>query len=233
MESFSNAFAHTGRVEQAHTDLDKLEMEGNLINEYITKFENLLKQGKIPRTDVGAMTKFRDGLRKGLMARIYFQQQWPENLNEWEDAVRREVCRLSIMREALGPKGNSHLSTKQAKWRSHIPNKSQKRWDDAIPMEIDAARTQTPEQEAENAYLRKEGLCFKCKKSGHIKKNCPDWPKKKDQPPPYQSKGQTAKAPKEVEQPNDLKGLARSMSSLGQDKQNELFDLLLNGSEDF
>ena len=233
MESFSNAFAHTGRVEQARTELDRLEMEGNLIDEYIAKFENLLKRGNIPRTDVGAMTKFRDGLRKGLMAQIYFQQQWPEDLDEWEEAARREVRRLSIMREALSPKGNSHLSTKQAKWRANIPNKSQKKRDEAVPMEIDAARTRTPEQIAENARLQKEGLCFKCKKPGHIKKNCPDWPKKKDQPPPYQSKGRTAKAPEDTEQPNDLKGLARSMTSLGQDKQNELFDLLLDGNEDF
>ena len=58
MESFYNAFAHTGRVEQARTELDKLEMEGNLIDKYIAKFENLLKKGEIPRSDVRAMTKF-------------------------------------------------------------------------------------------------------------------------------------------------------------------------------
>jgi hypothetical protein len=29
-------------------ELDKLEMEGNLINEYIAKFENLLCKAEIP-----------------------------------------------------------------------------------------------------------------------------------------------------------------------------------------
>jgi hypothetical protein len=35
INSFVNAFTHTGKVEEAQVELNKLEMEGNLINEYI------------------------------------------------------------------------------------------------------------------------------------------------------------------------------------------------------
>jgi hypothetical protein len=42
-------------VEQARIDLDKLEMEGNLINKYIAKFKNLLQRAEIPRIKVGSL----------------------------------------------------------------------------------------------------------------------------------------------------------------------------------
>ena len=49
---FKNAFAHTGKVEQARMELQKHRMEVDLINEYIAKFEtsfqrrNLLNQSR-------------------------------------------------------------------------------------------------------------------------------------------------------------------------------------------
>jgi hypothetical protein len=63
ISAFENAFAHTGWVEQARMDLAKLEMEGNNIDDYIAKFENLLCKADIPRTKVGSIQKFKDGLR--------------------------------------------------------------------------------------------------------------------------------------------------------------------------
>jgi hypothetical protein len=62
INAFENAFAHMGRVKQAQMDLAKLEMEGNQVNEYIAKFENLLHKSDIPRTEVGSIQKFKDGL---------------------------------------------------------------------------------------------------------------------------------------------------------------------------
>jgi hypothetical protein len=43
-------------------DLAKLEMEGNNIDDYIAKFENLLHKADIPHTEVGSIQKFKDGL---------------------------------------------------------------------------------------------------------------------------------------------------------------------------
>ena len=38
-KDFENAFAHTGRVEQARMELQKHRMDRDLIDEYIAKFE--------------------------------------------------------------------------------------------------------------------------------------------------------------------------------------------------
>jgi hypothetical protein len=62
-DDFIQAFAHTGRVEQARIELDKLKMEGDLINEYIAKYKTLLKKADIPRDEVRALQKFKKGLK--------------------------------------------------------------------------------------------------------------------------------------------------------------------------
>jgi uncharacterized pyridoxal phosphate-containing UPF0001 family protein len=43
-------------------ELARLEMEGNQVDEYIAKFENLLRKSDIPWTEVGSIQKFKDGL---------------------------------------------------------------------------------------------------------------------------------------------------------------------------
>jgi hypothetical protein len=127
---------------------------------------------------VGVIIKFHNRLRKGLTATIYNNENWPDTLDEWQEAMQQQVCRLAIMKEALGLKGNNHLSTKQAKWCSNIPTKPThcKKNDNVVPMEIDSAKIQgqNPKKEAKNARLHKEGQCFKCHKIGHLKKNCPE-----------------------------------------------------------
>jgi hypothetical protein len=116
-EAFANAFSHTGKVEQAKADLARLEMTGDQIDEYIAKFENLLRKADIPRNEVTVMDKFTDGLKKGIHAAILRRDVWPTTLDEWESVARTEVRRQAITKEALGERGNYHLSTRQSKWK--------------------------------------------------------------------------------------------------------------------
>ena len=172
-------------------------MKEDNIDEYIAKFENLLRKGEIPRDDVAALFRFKGGLRKGVHAAILKRDTWPTTLDEWQQAARREVRRFGIMRESLGESGNYNLSTKQAKWKTaaqQFRSSGKQRRDEAVPMEIDSAQVRpcNPEREAKNTQLRKEGRCFKCEKQGHVSKNCPEWEKKREKPPPYQSKGRVA-----------------------------------------
>jgi Retrotransposon gag protein len=138
--AFKEAFTNTGKVEQARMDLDKLEIEGNLINEYIAKFENLLHKAEISQTKVRSLQKFKDGLWKGILSSIFWWDTWPKTINEWQGQARREVHHLGIIRESLGKRGNFHLSTKQARWRilaQQIKIPKSKR-DKAVSMDINA-----------------------------------------------------------------------------------------------
>jgi hypothetical protein len=72
-------------------DLVKLEMEGNNIDDYIAKFENLLRKADIPRTEVGSIQKFKDGLQQGVLHTILNKERWPDTINQWKEATRQEV----------------------------------------------------------------------------------------------------------------------------------------------
>jgi hypothetical protein len=173
---------------------------------------------------------------------ILNKERWPDTIVLWKEAARQEVRRFSIIKEAMGDRANNFLSTKQAKWRTTTQQlkSSTKKKDEAVPMEINAGQIQDkdPKKEAENACLCKEGRCYKCGQQGHLKCNCPDWPKRSDKPPPYPSKAcSTNTLPpvqetKEEKDPN-LKELVRSMSLMDDTKKDELFNLLLEGKEDF
>jgi hypothetical protein len=163
---------------------------------------------------------------------ILSKERWPDTIDQWEEAARREVRRFSIIKEAIGNRANNFLSTKQAKWRTTAQQlkSSTKKRDEAVPMEIDAGqiRDKDPKKKAENAHLRKEGRCYKCGQQEHLKCNCPDWPKRPDKPPPYPSKAcstNTLPPVQETEEEKDpnLKELAQSMSLMDNAKKDELF----------
>ena len=105
-------------------------------------------------------------------------------------------------------------------------------------MDIDAAIVprKDPRKITENERLKKEGRCYKCQQQGHLKRNCPEWPKKADKPPPYPFKGRSTTLntiDEEGQGSTDLKELARAMATLDIKEQDELFNNLMDGNEDF
>ena len=66
-QAFENAYVNTGQIKQACMELQKHKMEADLIDDYISKFENLLVKGGISCTEVGTIEKFKDGLKRGVL----------------------------------------------------------------------------------------------------------------------------------------------------------------------
>jgi hypothetical protein len=58
-----------------------------------------LDKAEIPRTEVGAIQKFKDRLRKGVLAKILQRDQWPTTIDEWQKNAQREVRRMAIVKE--------------------------------------------------------------------------------------------------------------------------------------
>ncbi len=202
-DAFTSTFANTSKVEDAKIALGKLEMEGDWIDEYIAKLEGLLHRANILRTEVTIMTMFTDGLWKGVHAAILQLDTWPTTLGEWEEAARREVRHMGIIKIQLGKRGNPHLSTCQSKWQFKAQQVLKpKKKDKAVPMEIDAGLPNkvNSKKQKENLCLQKEGRCYKCGKQGHMKKECLKWKGKNDKPPPYKPKACTAKAEEPTEE---------------------------------
>ena len=112
--AFENNYAHTGRMEEARADLSKLKMDGDLVDDYISRFENLLSRGEIPRSEVGAIEKFKDGLKYGVLSTILRHDTWPTTINEGEEVARREVHQFRVIKESLRRKGDVFGNTRQS-----------------------------------------------------------------------------------------------------------------------
>ena len=225
---FENTFAHTERVEQARMELQKNRMDGDLIDEYIAKFETLLSKGEIPWTEVGAIEKFKDGLKPRVLKGILIRDTWPTNIDEWEEAVRREVCRFRIMKEALGRQGQSF--GKPPKWQADAHKFLAKRKNELVPMEVDAATTQEkkPFKRGFDDNLKKEGRCFQCHKQGHMKKDCPD----KAKAPSFKRKPKIEGRKASAEDGDDeTLDLAHRIRKMDDDQRNEVFQAMLNDSD--
>ena len=226
-QAFENAYVNTGQIKQALMELQKHKMEADLIDNYITKFKNLLAKGGIPHTEVGTIEKFKDGLKRGILQGILNQDTWPTTIDGWEEAARREVRHYGIMKEALSKHGQAF--SKPSKWQADAHRFFGKKKNDPVPMEVNAATTQ--ERKAKRGFdenLKKEGCCFHCHTQGHMKKDCP----KKNQTfkgKPFERK----KGPKEggrqaiieelEEDEEDTRELACRIQGLDDDKRNEVF----------
>ena len=88
-QAFENTCVNTGQIEQAHMELQKHKMKADLIDDYIAKFKNLLAKRGIPCTEVGAIDKFKDGLKRGVLQGILNQDTWPTTIDSWKESARR------------------------------------------------------------------------------------------------------------------------------------------------
>ncbi len=90
-KKFDRKFTSASAIEEAQLAFEKLKMEDEDIDAYVASFEELLSKVGWERTDSGVLQKFQGGLRKWLVGAILNRDVWPENLDEWIDAARREL----------------------------------------------------------------------------------------------------------------------------------------------
>ena len=101
-------------------------------------------------------------------------QRLPRDMQDWFKATREECKRYNDMAVSIGPRGGAgNISTRQNRLRGIEPPKQQQKRKDPNAMEVDAIKTGRLSDE-EKAKLLKEGRCFRCKKMGHLSRNCPD-----------------------------------------------------------
>jgi Retrotransposon gag protein len=234
-DAFEDNYAYTGRIEQARSDLGRLEMSGDQIDEYIAKFENLLKRAEIPRGEVGAIEKFRNGLKKGLRVAILKRDDWPETLDEWEEKARREVRRYKIFKEVVEGTSNPFGSSD---WQHKAKKLFGRKKKDEDAMQVDAAQMDAQKGKRrinieEQQRLKQEGRCFKCHKQGHMKTNCPA---KNEAPPKYTPKpsktgGRSALAEEPSATEEDTKDLARKVQALDNEGRDALLQAMLEDSD--
>jgi hypothetical protein len=218
-------------------------MQGEVIDDYIAKFENLVRKAGIPRTEQGVLDRFRDGLKRGLHAAILRRDKWPTTLDQWQEQARREIRRFAIMKEALGGGTNPSISTRQAKWKDLAQQALQKiKRNDVVPMDVDAGQIDEEAAGCKSDPIKeklcRERRCFECRQQGHIAIRCPDRPNKPKPPrKPTTSKPTSSRAAVPKEEEDDIlttrNRLRAQMTALPQEQKEALFQDFLNSPEGF
>ena len=187
VREFTLQFTDSAEEENAFAALQKLELKDNDVDTYINHFIELAEKAQWGLDAPGTIRLFRNGLPVNMHRAICRYQHLPRDMQDWFEATREECKRYNDMAVSIGPRGGvGNISTRQNCLRGIETPKPRQKGKDPNAMEVDAIKTGRLSDE-EKAKLLKEGRCFRCKKMGHLSRNCPD---KKD------SKGKAADKPR-------------------------------------
>src|SRR6201984_2268613 len=193
INDFKNTWKDTSVIEDAQLKLDSLEMGKNVnLEDYIAKFNALILELGWAQNHPGTVRAFQQGLRAGLLTAIYRQRLWPNesDLLAWQDSAREEEVRGQKIRQNIGY-GRRDKSVRESRLIAlkmgfskqqgePFQKNGQKPQRDPDARDGDVAETPMEANgtfknlsNEERKRLQAEGRCFRCKKQGHMSKDCP------------------------------------------------------------
>jgi hypothetical protein len=207
-------------------------MKGDHLNKYIADFIALAANLEWDPNGEIACHHFREGLPTPLVCQILQHEGNPTLFQAWKDAVRVHHTRWA-MTKAFG-----YLGKKKGKgeFKPQFHQKHEKKECDPDAMDVDFVKLSQEEWEE----LMKTGRCFKCKRHGHMSKECPQKGRTSinetsaSEPPKRNcsDKNQTPKEKKTDEPPSyDL--LLKQINACSIEDKQHLMEVFSNaGSED-
>ena len=177
--AFLAAWMDTSKKQNAFDQLMRLTMNGWDVDTYITTFDRLTLAARWDSNSEGTITKFQEGLSKGIHSKALDCDNIPRTIEEWKAAARTEVAQakekynvgLTRNQRRNLPKSGMYSNTQTTpRTQSNSNNFG------VVPMEVDNTVGQTnfkkltPE---ERVQLAKEGRCFRCHLQGHMARDCP------------------------------------------------------------
>jgi hypothetical protein len=163
LQEFKDTFSDPDTPGTARHKMDLLTQSSKTADEYVALFREL--QLDTGYNDVALCDKFEKGLNQELVTKIHGLAQMPTNLEEWiswATKLDRQYRRLLQRKKPLpnnsknSPRPNTHPNPQiTPSYQPSSPSTSS-----VVPMEVDAGRK------------RKNIICYKCKKAGHIARNC-------------------------------------------------------------
>jgi hypothetical protein len=166
--AFLDAWKDSARVTTAEDQLNKLTMKGLDVDVYIATFTRLATAAEFELDSKALVGRFRSGLTERVHRRILNRENIPKTLDEWKEAARKEIVRISEIDNANFK--NQRFIPRDANTYQNNTTKN----NTPVPMDVDA--TTIPFQkltDADREKYRKEGRCFRCRKKGHMTRNCP------------------------------------------------------------
>jgi hypothetical protein len=164
-KEFKRAFISSTIKETAYVKLQALKMKGDQLDEYITELVTLIGELGWDYDSKMSCHKFREGLPTPLTRNIITMQGMPKSLTQWIKFAQKYHSRWAITK-ALGYQGRKD---NQGRFKPCFNPKEKKKECDPDAMDVDFTQMSPDERE----HLMKSGSCFRCKKQGHMSKDCP------------------------------------------------------------
>lgn len=177
LAAFDRDWTDTLNKEKAYSSLITLKMQPGQLDDYILNFERLAGIAGWSRDAPGTVEFFKRGLVPGLYRACLMGKSIPQTMDQWQTACREETQRYKLLKSGPGvQRYGPTQSVNSPRSKARDPN----------AMDVDAAVTNPLPRltNEEREHLRKEGRCYRCRRQGHISRECPT-------PPRTQAKART------------------------------------------
>ena len=168
-------------------EMKGLKMGNMSIEEHVSKFKMLVTKSKLAKNDA-VVEYFRETLPIPLQRNILSLSTPPTTLDDWYKWAIQLQNNFVRMQSAISKtRGGNTTTNNNSNYNKKTNDRGPQRFyfdhsqKDPNAMDVDAMTAQERED------IMRKGLCFFCKKPGHISKFCPDKGQGRSPPPPTQA----------------------------------------------
>jgi hypothetical protein len=171
IHDFATLFQDIMSAERAEAALNQLKMQGGKLDFYTAEYKQLARLAEYNLDERLVGKKYFEGLPEGLRRAIVKD----ENMNllttvaDYEDTAIRYHCKFLQYQTFFERPSKNPKKPTQQQWQQRFAKDNNAM--DTTPGHI---RARAALSENEMAQLHREGKCFKCKRQGHIGRNCPN-----------------------------------------------------------
>ena len=176
INNFAQNFQDVMSREKAKKKLFKLRMERGELDEYTSQFQQLAKLARYYEQTGMICQRYFQGLPQGLQeSMIAFEPtRHYQTLEDWiEGAIRQHSKYLTYQSYFGGQKSfnlrNPNQRPTKQQWQQGFAKNP-----NAMDLTPGHTRAWAALTNNKRATLRQEGKCFKCRKKGHMSRDCPD-----------------------------------------------------------
>jgi hypothetical protein len=170
MTEFAKTFQDIMSHERAENELNHLQMEGGNLDVYSAEFKRLARLAEYNLEERLVRQKYFDGLPEGLCQAIVKDENMGLLISvaDYEDAAIRYHCKFLQVQAFFNKSGKSRKPTKQQWQQCFVKDPN------AMDLTPGCTCARAALTDDELSRLRQEGKCFRCKRQGHIGRNCPN-----------------------------------------------------------